>query len=81
MQFSGRKCRGCNLTIFTERGEQLTVYDGHSFHRGCFDKWVRKNLERLEGKQRKSGLNEMELGDLKEFRELAGLDANARNRN
>ncbi len=73
MPFQGRKCRQCQQVIDTERGEQLTVYDGHSFHKGCLDKWARKNLERLERKLRKSGLTELEREDLKEFRELVQL--------
>ena len=73
MPLSGSKCRVCQQGIYTDRGEQLTVYDGHSYHRGCFDAWVLNRVKRLEGKLRKSGLTELEREDLKEFRELARL--------
>lgn len=67
------KCRYCQHAIRLDLEEPLTIYAGHDFHRDCFETWARNRLERLERKLRERGLNERELHDLQEFREIVGL--------
>ena len=71
MPFDGRKCRECQLTIKTENGEQLTVYDRETYHSACFDKWAQRRVKKLQSKKKLEPTEQSELDDLKDIIKIA----------
>ena len=66
----GLKCKFCQLYIYPSKGEKLTTYDGHDYHTKCFDRWIWKQVERLERKLKTRGLTEVEMDELNEYRSI-----------